>query len=71
MKALRALEAPEGEGSVAQGLGAAALLSAVERAVERRVGELPPGYSAEGEGLVKGAFVRWVGVVGGVCLWLG
>lgn len=56
VKALRALEAPEGGGSGAHALGAPALLAALEAAVERRVGELPPGYLAAEEGLVKGAW---------------
>ncbi len=54
VKALRALEVPEGEGSAAHEAGPAALLAALEGAVERRVGELPPGYLAAEEGLVKG-----------------
>lgn len=54
VKSLRALEAPEGEGCGAAAAGTGALLAAVERAVERRVGELPPGYTAEGEVLIKG-----------------
>lgn len=64
VKSLRALEAPEGEGSAAASAGPEALLAAVERAVERRVGELPPGYTAEvGEELIPGnAIVRGVGL---------
>jgi hypothetical protein len=64
VKALRALEAPEGEGSAAHGAGPTALLAALERAVERRVSELPPGYLAAEEGLVKGAWWLVGGSVG-------